>query len=373
MRILPLITAVLVAAALYGGVMKRDEIRAFATSMSTGTAETTPQVEAAEDTDEVFLSATQRPVSVVVKVSIAEIVQSGIALSGKTEAARNVEVRSETSGLVISEPILKGSNVHKGDLLCELDTGTRSASLAEARAKLTEAEIKNVTASKLAERGFSSETAAISSMAALEGVQAMVQQAEKEIERLKILAPFDGLLESDTAELGALMQPGTPCANLISLDPINVVGYVPETDVEKLRVGSLAGARLSTGKEISGAVTFISRAADPLTRTFRVEIKVPNPDNAIRDGLSADILIGLDGASGHLLPQSSLTLNDQGDLGVRTNENNVTAFMPVNILRDTSEGVWVTGLPERVEVIIIGQEYVTAGRSIDVSYQELTQ
>jgi membrane fusion protein, multidrug efflux system len=120
-------------------------------------------------------------------------------------------------------------------------------------------------------------------------------------------------------------------------------------------------------------VTFLSRSADPTTRTFRVEVEVPNPDLAIRDGQTVEIAIASDGADAHLLPQSALTLNDQGTLGVRvvTAEETV-AFAPVSILRDTTDGVWVDGLGDAASVIIVGQEFVTDGVAVAPTWREVS-
>jgi multidrug efflux system membrane fusion protein len=192
--------------------------------------------------------------------------------------------------------------------------------------------------------------------------------------RLEIAAPFAGLLESDTAELGSLLQPGGLCATLIGLDPVKIVGFVPETEVDRIEVGARAGARLVTGRELTGEVTFLSRSADPTTRTFRVEITVPNPDLSVRDGQTAEILVEADGAMAHLLPQSALTLDDDGTLGVRTvTQENAARFVPVTLLRDTINGVWVAGLPDEVAVIVLGQEYVTDGVPVEVTWREATQ
>ncbi|MEP1496619.1 efflux RND transporter periplasmic adaptor subunit, partial [Pseudophaeobacter sp.] len=194
--------------------------------------------------------------------------------------------------------------------------------------------------------------------------------AQKEIEHLTILAPFDGLLESDSAELGSLVLPGDLCATVIQLDTIKVVGFVPETQVNRVDLGALAQAELATGDLIQGKVTFVSRSADQATRTFEVEITVANPDLAIRDGQTADIAIAAAGATAHKLPQSALTLNNDGQLGVRTVEADMTVgFTPVELLRDEADGVWVDGLPEQAEVIITGQDFVTTGVAVTPSYQ----
>ncbi|WP_112323274.1 efflux RND transporter periplasmic adaptor subunit [Oceanibium sediminis] len=364
MRFLPLLTALLVALALYAVILERDALTAFANGAAP---------EAEEQAAPPPVGSADGPVSVVVMSSRAAPVQSGIVLSGRTEAARKVQIRAETTGLVISEPIAKGTRIASGDTLCELAPGTREASLAEAQARLREAETQLRTSQQLAERGFSAETDTITKQAALQSAQARVEQAQTELDRLTITAPFDGLLETNTAELGELMQPGGACATLISLDPIVLVGFVPEQDIEKLTVGSPAGARLVTGQVLSGQVTFLSRSADEITRTFRVEVQVPNPDRSIRDGVTAEILIGLEGETGHLLPQSALTLNDDGILGVRTAEDGRARFMPVTLIRDDARGVWVGGLPEKADVIVVGQDFVRDGRPIIPTYREASQ
>ena len=136
----------------------------------------------------------------------------------------------------------------------------------------------------------------------------------------------------------------------------------------------MAGARLATGTEVRGLVTFLSRSADPATRTFRVEIQVPNSDLAISDGQTAEIIISSDGQPAHLLPQSALTLDNDGRLGVRTvDATNQVRFAEVQVVRDTIDGIWVAGLPEQADVIIVGQEYVIDGVEVIANYREASQ
>ncbi len=208
----------------------------------------------------------------------------------------------------------------------------------------------------------------------MQSAQAEVGAAQREIERLTMSAPFSGLLESDSAELGSLLQAGSLCATIIQLDPIMLVGFVPETEVSRVKMGAPAGAKLASGEQVDGKVVFISRAADEMTRTFRVEIEVANPELSLRDGQTAEIVIASDGTTAHLLPQSALTLNDEGTLGVRTVvEGNVVRFVPIRLLRDTTNGVWLAGLPDEADVIVIGQEYVIDGVTVAPTYQEIGQ
>jgi multidrug efflux system membrane fusion protein len=305
---------------------------------------------------------------VVVIDSTAESAQSTVALRGQTEAFRRVEVQAETSGRVISEPLRRGATVAESDTLCQLDPGTRPAQLEEAQARLAEAEISNTAASRLAEGGFGSETRAAGARASLSAARAAVAAARTELERLTITAPFGGVLDTDTAELGSLMQPGALCATILQLDPMRIVGYVPETRLDAVRVGSAAEARLADGQRVTGRVSFLANASDPATRTFRVEITVPNPRLTIRDGQSTDIAIAADGVAAHRIPSSALTLDDAGTMGVRiVDGDDIARFAPVRLVRDTVDGVLVAGLPDRVRIITVGQEFVTDGVPVRVT------
>lgn len=377
MRVLPFLTAVVVSAFLYVAVMERDLLLALAaaeTPVATAPQETAP--DAADG---------PRAVSVVAIESRAQSVNRSVLARGQTQAARMVELSAETGGTVVSEPLRKGAQVAAGDVLCRLDPGTRPEQLAEAQARLTEAaarlteaEINDRAARQLSQDGFASETRVAATVAAVEsaraallGAEAAVAAMQRDIERLEIRAPFAGVLETDTAELGSLLQPGNPCATVMQLDPMHLVGFVAEADIDMVATGAMAGARLVSGREVTGEVTFVSRSADPLTRTFRVEVTVPNTDQSIRDGQTAEMLIAAEGASAHLLPGSALTLDDEGRLGLRLVDAESRArFAPVSVLRDTPEGVWVAGLPDSATVIIVGQEFVTDGTAVAVTLQE---
>lgn len=381
MRIVPMMTAVAVLVMLYLLVMQREALLAFAGVERVEVTADAPEAPASPGrSDERF--------AVVVERFVARDLESGILLRGRTQASRSVEVRAQSSGLVVSDPVRRGAEVAAGDTLCRLDPGTRTAQLAEAearlgeaRARLSDAEITFTTTERLAEGGFgaqnrlaTAEAGLQSARAGVEAAQAGVEAARTELARLTITAPFAGLLESDSAETGSLMSNGGLCATLIQLDPMLVVGYAAEAQIDRLAVGAMAGARLSNGTEVVGQVTFLARASDPATRTFRVELTVPNRNLAIRDGVSADMLIAATAVRGHLVPGSALTINDDGRLGLRlVDPDNRTFFAEVQVLRDAPQGFWVTGLPTEADVVVVGQEYVTDGVEVRVVRREAQQ
>lgn len=413
MRIFPVLAAIALAVILYMAVIERPALMAFLGV----TADAEEDDQTATDGPAVTTLASDKKVKVVVKTLTAEQIDSAVVLRGQTAAARQVDVRAETTAVVVSEPLRKGAQISEGQIMCSLDVGTRQSALAQARAQLAEAEsrvpesearvqeaqarleeakINQNASARLNEGGFASTTQLASSDAAvaaaeagvssaqsglraarsgIESATAAVDVAEAELRHLVIKAPFSGLLESDTAELGSLLQAGALCGTIIQLDPVKLVGFLPETQVNRVQVGAMAGARLAAGDgDVHGAVTFISRSADPETRTFLTEITVPNPDLKIRDGQTAEILISSEGAEAHLVPQSALTLNAQGTLGLRVvTADNIVDFYEVEIVRDTARGVWVTGLPATANVIVVGQEYVIKGVEVEPTPWEVTQ
>ena len=392
MRISSIIIAIIVCAGIAGFIFRND----FNAYLNTQDIIIEEINEISSELKEKKINK-QKAVSVLVQKSNEQEVTNGILLRGQTEAFKSVQVKAETSGSVISQPIRKGTFVKNGELLCELEVGTKSDVLSEAKvalalsldeldASIHQYELRVQAAERqksLLKRGVgteaaveaaelsasSAETQSLSKRQAVANVEARINRATTELNNTKIIAPFDGLLESDTAEYGDFMQTGAPCGTLLALNPIKLIGYATETQVSKIEVNTTAGARLISGDTVSGTVSFISRSADPTTRTFLVETTVPNENYEIREGSTADIYISLSGAKGHLLPQSSLTLNSSGVLGVRIALNDKAKFIPINIIRDAEEGVWVTGLPDTVDVIIVGQEYVTDNSNIKVSYK----
>ena len=422
MKIVSIITAIVVIFVLYTLVFEREAFNKVAdgTAIKRVVEERLKEENLATKVDLEEDSAQQTDknaelVSVVVYSSNSQNLGSSVILRGETEAARFVQVRAETFGQVISDPLRKGSFVQKDDILCRLDEGTRKAALAdslarleeakalipqteaklgEANSRLEEAKINFNAASKLSEGGYASDTRVASVQAAMrsaeagvataaagfDSTRARIQSAEagvatakKEIERLTITAPFEGALESDTAEIGSLLQPGDLCGTIIQLNPIKLVGFLPETELFRVKLGANVRAQLTSGQEIEGNVTFLSRSADSKTRTFRVEVNVPNDGLEIRDGQTVELAIGSDGKKAHLLPQSALTLNDDGLLGVRfVDDKNITRFAAVKLEQDSKEGVWVSGLDDIVDVIIIGQEFVKEGVKVSATFKDIS-
>ena len=311
--------------------------------------------------------ATKEAVSVAAKTFVATERRAVLTVRGRTEADTKVTVRSETSAIVRERPVSKGQWVKKGDLLCELDIGSREAMLAQAEASLAKAEFDLKAKQTLSKKGFASKTE-ISSLTALrDAALATRKNARIELERTRITAPIDGIVQGPLAEIGDQLNSGGACATLMDPDPMLVVGQVSERDIGQVEQGATAEVKLVTGETRQGIVRYVSKASDVETRTFEVEVEIENKDRAVRDGVTSVAKLTLEPQLAQQMSPAHLTLSDNGVIGVMLVEDNKAKFAPVTILSSDQDGVWLRGLPEKATVITVGQEYVVDGQLLKVT------
>ena len=308
------------------------------------------------------------PPSVQAKL-VPEVVRAyDVVVRGRTQATRVVVVRSETAGVVAQTPVLQGTFVKQGQVLCRLAVDARQAALDQNHAAERSAELNQQQNEELAKRGFRSPAQVLQGQANLDAAKAAVRQAEIALAQVNIKAPFAGVFDHRDAEVGAYLGPGQPCGTMIEIDPLLVVGDVPETQAARMKVGAPATARLVSGQTLAGRIRYVSRDADPQTRTYHLEMTLPNPTLDIRSGLSAEMHIGAGSGPAHLIPPSSLVLDSAGRQGVRyVAADGRVAFAPVNVIEETHEGIWVTGLSGPVQLITVGQSYVADGQKVRVA------
>lgn len=306
--------------------------------------------------------------SVQAKLTPETVREVEVVMRGRTEAARAVVVRSETAGVVAAAPAIEGSFVKQGQVLCRLSVDARQASLDQARAALKSRQLQRRAAAELAAKGFRSETQVLEAQANLDQAMAQVRAAEIELKQVDIRAPFSGVFDRREAEIGTYLSPGQACGTMIELNPLLVVGDAPETEAARLRAGAPARATLVDGQVLAGRVRYVARDADPQTRTYHLEVTVPNPGNNVRSGLSADLRIAAGAGAAHLVPVSALVLDAAGRQGVRyVLADGRVAFSPVTVLEETRDGMWVSGLRGSVNVITVGQSFVADGQKVRVA------
>lgn len=302
----------------------------------------------------------------------SELRQSNVLVQGRTESNRNVLVSSETNGIVREIFVKKGDFVKKDQILCKLSTDSRKAKLDEAKALMLQKKLEWDASKVLVEKGYRSQTKAAGSKAAYDASKALVIQMEEELENINIRSPFDGFFNDNLAEVGDFLSIGMPCGQVVDYNPILVIGQVSEQEIKKIKSDIQGYAILSTGEKLNGLLSYVSKTADSKTRTFRIELEINNSNFDIKDGITAELFIPTKKVEAHLIPPSSLTLDSDGKIGVRhIDSNNEVIFSDVEIIGDEKELIWVSGLPEEITLITIGQEFVIEGQKVNYTLEVL--
>jgi multidrug efflux system membrane fusion protein len=329
-------------------------------------AATDPALTIAERNEQTGNGADAKPRSVRIETVTAQPMPIEVPLRGRTKAKASVSVVAQTSGIVQAVSVTKGQAVKPGDVLCTLDQGSRQLAVDQAQATVDQAQTAYDSTAALVKKGVSPPNSLLAADAALKGAQAALENAQLELGRTTIKTDVAGVIEDPLANVGAMLAAGQPCATVVQLDPMLFIASVPEAKIGYAKLGLKATIKTINGLTAEGTVTYIAATADDATRSFPIEIEIPNADRKFRDGVTADAVVNVGTAPAHLLPQSVLTLDDEGVLGIRTVEaGNKVAFHAVNIVKDTREGVWVVGLPLKINVITVGQEFVQPGQIVD--------
>ena len=249
--------------------------------------------------------------SVVISESSPSFFSPKIILNASATSEKRVNVMAKTSGEVMPNNVLQGDWVKKDQVLCRL------------------------------------------------GVV--------ELNRTEVKAPFRGYVER-IVKPGNLLNRGQICAVIIELDPLTFVAEVPEAEIKSIIKGQKVLIELVTGETITSKLSFVSKSATPATRSFRVEAEVENSNGVIRDGITGTMKIYTNKILAHKISPSILLLSDNGTIGVKSvNNNNIVEFLPIKIIEDTNDGIWVTGIPNLSNLIVVGQGFVENGQEVAVT------
>ncbi len=304
----------------------------------------------------------------------AETRHQDLVIRGQSEALRKVLVRAETAGKIAAIRADRGKSVKSGDIICELKVDERLAMLKQARAVMKQRELEFEASRQLKAKGFRSETALAGDQAQFEASKAEVERMDNELENTRLRAPFDGIVDARMADVGDYLAPGQPCALIIDQDPFLIIGQASEKDVGQIHIGDSGWAKLVTGERVEGKIRFVSKSADQATRTFRVELEVANRDGAIRDGVTSEMHITGLQVEAHRISPAILALDEKGTIGVRiVDDKKRVRFVPVKIVAESAEGVWVSGLPKTAVIITVGQDYVTNGQAVKIVESRVSQ
>ena len=295
----------------------------------------------------------------------AQLIARSISLYGRTAADRETNLGAEMAGRVEEVLAKRGSFVNKGDIIVRMEQNDLPQLLQRAKTLYKQREIEYQGAKKLAAQGFQGKARLAEAATALSDASTNVFTIQLQLKKTVITAPISGILNERHVEIGDYLAKGNPIATIADIDPVIVEADVTELDVNNVQLKQVAKVRLVSGEEVEGKVRYISRVANAATNTFRIEVAIANPDLLISAGGSAELSLPLRQEWAVKLSPSTLALDEEGVIGVKTVVDEHVVFTPVDILKADAQGSWLTGLGKQPVVITVGQGFVRAGDKVD--------
>lgn len=289
-----------------------------------------------------------------------------IRVSGVTAPDKRSTLATRSAGILGDLRIQKGDLVKAGDVLLVLDGAEKFSMVETAKAVLEQRQKEAENVERLVRSGIVPTTQSDTARSALASARSQLEAAQADIDRLTVVAPFAGVIDQVMVEEGAWMPSGEDVAVLLQLDPVVARGEVSEREIAHVTVGREADIRLISGETVSGKVRHVSLEANAGTRTFPIEIAIPNADNRIPAGMTAEIMIRSEAVQAVRLPRSVVTLDVAGNLGVRTlNPDNTVGFVGIDLIDDSPDGLVLGGIPKDAKIIVAGQDLVSDGELVN--------
>lgn len=297
-------------------------------------------------------------------------VERSIQLYGRTEPERVLSLSSEIEGRVVEFVADEGDYVNQGQIVAKLALEDKQAQLNYATALVKQREVEYQGAITLSKKGLQDESRLAQAKAALESAKAMQTQRQVMLDKSVIRAPFAGVLNNRQVEVGNFVRKGDVLFQLVDLDPLHIHANVTEKHIDSLTENNQVTVKLVDGREVSGKVRYIASLSNSGTNTFPIEVMIANPEQKMKAGVSTEMDIQFNPELAIKVSPALLSLDKDGNLGVKTVEQGKVKFVPIDMLKAEKDGIWLAGFNGETDVITLGQGFVRPGDEVKVSYKQ---
>ncbi|HSJ30947.1 MAG TPA: efflux RND transporter periplasmic adaptor subunit [Longimicrobiales bacterium] len=319
-------------------------------------------------------AAPGRVVNVEVLELAAESFEDVIGITGTVEAERDVTIASEESGVVREVFADKGRSVRAGQPILKIDDRVLRAQYDQA---VSEAALARETYDRQRrlweDEKIGSEMNFLRAKYGAETADANARMLAARLERTVVRAPIDGILDARFAEVGAMVGPGTPVARIIDIDPLKVLGGVPERYAGDIRTGATATVVLDNfgDRQFAGRIRFVGAAVNEMNRTFPVEVTIPNSAGALKPGMVAKVQLARgDSRQALVVPREAVLRTETGYIVyvVREEAGRPVAQATAVVLGPglANRIVLESGVQAGDRVIVVGQQQVANGDNVEV-------
>lgn len=259
-----------------------------------------------------------------------DIFKHYVEIQGIVKSDKNIELRPELGGTIKAIYVKEGQQVAAGQLLVQLDDSSLQNSIAELNTQLELAKTTFDRQERLWNQKIGSEMQYLQAKTQKESLENNLATLRTQARKMKIIAPFSGVVDEIFPKTGELTSPQTAVVRLINLDKMYVEAEVTEAYLPIIQKGTEAVINFpSINKEITSKISQVSNYINPENRSFKVRIDISNKDKLIKPNLLADLKL-LDFSSEGIIVPSILVQQDQnGDdyvfiINQKDNENVVS-------------------------------------------------
>ena len=273
-----------------------------------------------------------------------------IEVQGTVKADQTIELHAEMGGTVTAILVKEGQNVSKGQILATLDSDVIDNSVLQLNTQLALATTTFERQARLWEQNIGSEIQYLQAKAQKEGLENSMKSLRAQARKMKVIAPFSGIIDQIFAKTGEMTSPQMPFLRLVNLSNVYVESEITETYLKSIKKDTEVLLYFSSiGTSVEASISQVGNFINPNNRSFKTRIDLKNPNNELKANLLADIKINDFKANGIVIP-SRLVQKDRNDktfvYTIEPKENNhsvvktyITEAMNYNNLSFISEGL----------------------------------
>lgn len=317
-----------------------------------------------------------RPVNVKVMVASAGIDRTGERFPGTVEEESGTQLSFSVAGTVQAVRFRLGQRIAKGQLLAALESATFRSDYDAARAALEQAEDAYARMKELHEKGSLPEIQWVETQSRLRQARAAEETAGKNLKDCRLLAPFSGVIADKSVEPGQNVTPGMPVAKLVTAGLLKVRIAVPEAEIAEVFLTQRAEIIVPAlgGKAFAGTVTEKGIAANPISRSYEVKIRVENADAELMPGMVTEVSLERTGDAAVpaqcVIPANIVQLDEENNSFVWVEQDGKAGKRIIRCGAFTANGVIVeAGVEDGTRIIVEGQQKVCEGTPLTIIYK----
>jgi len=295
------------------------------------------------------------------------------ALQGMVASDQNINLRPEMGGIVKRIFVKKGQKVSKGKVLLQLDTKVLADKVNELKTQLNLAQTTFERQERLWKQKIGTEMTYLGAKTQKEALENALNSLYTQIGKMKIRAPFSGIIDEIFAKTGELSGPQTPMVRLINLNKMYIEADVPESFLTKIKKGTPVSVNfVALKKQVPAKINEVGNYINPNNRSFKIKINITNRDHSIKPNLLADIKINDFSGRGVVLPSNLIQMNQKGEefvYAIKTDSLKTSVLKKIVTLGSSynNKVLVTTGLEANEVVISKGSKFVKEGDEVLIS------